>query len=134
MDAELNGPNLIAPQADRRPSRATHHGIARDDDYAWLRASNWQTVMRDPAALSPDIRDYLEAENAYTKAALAETEALQKQLFAEMKGRIKQDDSTVPAPDGSYLYYTRFVTGGEHPLFCRALSAGGSEEILIDGN
>ena len=90
--------------------------------------------MRDPGALAPDIRAHLDAENAYTKEVMAETEALQEALFAEMKGRIKEDNSTVPAPDGAYLYYTRFVTGGEHPLFCRTPRAGGGEELLIDGN
>ena len=89
------------------------------DDYAWLRAANWQAVMRDPLLLAPDIRAHLEAENAYTAYGMADTEALQQTLFAEMKGRIKEDDSSVPAPDGPFSYYTRFVTGGQHPLFCR---------------
>ena len=111
-----------------------HHVIARVDNYAWLRASNWQAVMRDPALLDPEIRAYLEAENAYSKAMMASTEDLQKQLFAEMKGRIKEDDAGVPAPDGAFAYYTRFVVGGQHPLFCRSPLAGGEEQILLDGN
>src|SRR3990172_452452 len=90
------------PRAARRPLTSRHHGIARVDDYAWLRAANWQAVIRDPALLDPEIRAYLEAENAYTKAVLAETEKLQAALFAEMKGRIKEDDSGVPAPDGAF--------------------------------
>ncbi len=65
---------------------------------------------------------------------MAETEALQQLLFAEMKGRIKEDDATVPAPDGAFSYYTRFVTGGQHPLFCRTPRDGGAEQLLIDGN
>jgi oligopeptidase B len=113
---------------------STHHGIARVDDYAWLRASNWQAVMRDPAALDAKIRAYLETENAYTKAMLAETETLQAKLFAEMKGRIKEDDVGVPAPDGAFAYYTRYVVGGQHPLFCRKPRDGGDERILLDGN
>jgi oligopeptidase B len=122
------------PRADRRPATSLHHGIARTDDYAWLRASNWQAVMRDPALLAPDIRDYLEAENAYTTAMMASTEELQAKLFAEMKGRIKEDDVGVPAPDSPFAYYTRFVVGGQHPLFCRKPSDGGEEQILLDGN
>ena len=55
--------------------------------------SNWQAVMRDPGALAPDIRAHLEAENAYTLGLMADTEELQQQLFAEMKGRIKEDDA-----------------------------------------
>jgi oligopeptidase B len=122
------------PRAARRPLTSRHHGIARVDDYAWLRSSNWQAVMRDPALLEPEIRSYLEAENAYTKAIMAGTEPLQEALFAEMKGRIKEDDVGVPAPDGAFAYYTRFVIGGQHPLFCRKARDGGEEQILLDGN
>ena len=84
------------PVAEKHPIQDIHHGIERIDNYAWLRAGNWQEVMRDPASLSADIRAYLEAENAYTARAMADTEALQETLFKEMKGRIKEDDSTVP--------------------------------------
>jgi oligopeptidase B len=87
-----------APRAARRPLSTIHHGITRVDDYAWLRAANWQAVMRDPAQLDPAIRAHLEAENGYAKALMADTEELQTQLFAEMKGRIKEDDASVNAP------------------------------------
>jgi oligopeptidase B len=123
-----------APRVARRPLTAFHHGIEQVDDYAWLRAANWQAVMRDPALLDPAIRAHLEAENAYTKAIMADTEGLQKQLFAEMKGRIKEDDASVPARDGAFAYYTRFVTGRQHPLFCRSTRDGGEERVLVDGN
>ncbi|MHA1517439.1 MAG: S9 family peptidase [Alphaproteobacteria bacterium] len=127
-------PFARAPRAARRPSHSTHQGIEREDDYAWLRADNWQQVMRDPAVLPADIRAHLDAENAYTRAVMADTEALQETLFAEMKGRIKEDDSSVPAPDGTFDYYTRYVVGGQHPLFCRRPRGGGEEEILVNGN
>lgn len=90
--------------------------------------------MRDPALLDPQIRTYLEAENAYTTEIMAGTADLQDRLFAEMKGRIKEDDSSVPASDGPFAYYTRFVTGGQHPLFCRIPRGGGEEQVLVDGN
>ena len=122
------------PRAARRPLTSRHHGIARVDDYAWLRSANWQAVMRDPALLEPEIRSYLEAENAYTKAIMAGTEPLQRELFAEMKGRIKEDDASVPAPDGAFAYYTGFVIGGQHPLFYRKPTNGGEEQVLLDGN
>jgi oligopeptidase B len=134
MDAKLKDAQIAVPRAARRPLSTIHHGIERADDYAWLRAANWQAVMRNPAVLDPDIRAHLEAENAYTQAAMANTEILQAALFAEMKGRIKEDDSTVPAPDGAFAYYARFVPGGEHPLFCRTPRSGGEEKVLIDGN
>ena len=92
MDAKSRA-GITPPRAPRRPLTSIQHGIARVDDYAWLRAANWQAVMRDPGALAPDIRAQLEAENAYTLGIMADTEELQQQLFAEMKGRIKEDDS-----------------------------------------
>jgi oligopeptidase B len=54
------------PRAARHPRVHTIHGIRREDPYAWLRDDDWQTVMRNPAALHPDIRAHLEAENAHT--------------------------------------------------------------------
>ena len=127
-------PRVRPPRALRIPYASVHHGIERADDYAWLRAANWQAVMRDPALLDPQIRTYLEAENAYTTEIMAGTADLQDRLFAEMKGRIKEDDSSVPASDGPFAYYTRFVTGGQHPLFCRIPRGGGEEQVLVDGN
>jgi oligopeptidase B len=122
------------PHAERRPTFSVHHRVELADEYAWLRAGNWQEVMRDPGALNPEIRAYLEAENAYAEAALADTKALQEELFAEMKGRIKEDDSTVPTPDGGFEYFTSYVTGGQYVRVCRRPRGGGPEQILIDGN
>jgi oligopeptidase B len=85
--------------------------------------------------LDPRIRDYLDAENAYTEKIMAPVGALRRALFAEMKGRIKQDDSTVPKPDGPYGYYRRFESDGQHPVYCRIPQhREGAEERLLDGN
>ena len=127
MDQNETQQPIAAPVAERRPQQGSHHGIQRADDYAWLRADNWQEVMRDPAALAEDIRGYLLAENAYTEAVLDRTTALQETLFKEMKGRIKEDDFTVPSPDGPWAYFVSFVTGGQHPLFCREPRDGGED-------
>ncbi len=124
----------LPPVAQRRPKFSVHHGVELVDEYAWLRADNWQDVMRDPAVLDAEIRAYLEAENAYTEAALGETAALQDALFAEMKARIKEDDSSVPAPDGAFEYFSSYVTGGQYPRLCRQPRGGGPEQVLIDGN
>ena len=67
----------LPPVAPRKPQFSVHHGVELVDEYAWLRAENWQEVMRDPATLAPEIRAHLEAENAYTAAMLGDTEALQ---------------------------------------------------------
>jgi oligopeptidase B len=134
MDQKAKDTLSSPPLAEKRPLRDSHHGIERIDDYAWLRADNWQEVMRNPAALPADVRAYLEAENAFTEQAMADTDALQDALFKEMKGRIKEDDSTVPSPDGPYAYFTSYVTGGQHPRLCREPRAGGEAKILLDGD
>lgn len=89
-----------APVAPKKPVTDTRHGMTRTDDYAWLRAENWQAMFKDPSILDPEIRRHLEAENTYMNAAMADTKDLQKTLFAEMRGRIKEDDSSVPMKDG----------------------------------
>jgi len=125
---------LSPPRAEIIPSSYTRHGVTIRDDYAWLRDANWQELMRKPEVLDPKIRAYLEAENAYTEAMLADTRELQDTLFAEMKGRIKEDDSGVPTPDGPWAYSHRYVTGSEHPRIVREPRAGGAEQVLLDGD
>ena len=121
------------PIATKHTTRVERHGHVLLDDYAWLKAPNWQQVMRDPSVLDPDIRNYLEAENAYTAEILAPVEDLKQQLLEEMKAKIKQDDSTVPSQDGAYSYYQKFETGGQHPIFCRRHeSSDAQEELLLD--
>src|SRR5258708_5562697 len=106
----------IPPVARKIPKSIVQLGRERVDDYAWMKDENWQAVLREPGAIRPDIKAHLEAENAYTKAMLAPTEALQAVLVEEMKGRIKQDDASVPAPDGPFDYYWRYETGAQHPI------------------
>lgn len=128
------------PVAARISHETTQVGRTRNDPYHWLKDENWQEVMRDPSLLNADIRAYLEAENAYTKAVLEEpTTALRDELFAEMRGRIKEDDSSVPAIDGDWAYYTRFREGGEYAIYARrpaaqAFDASAPETILLDGD
>ncbi|ACU47567.1 S9 family peptidase [Brucella microti] len=124
----------LPPHAPKHPASDTRHGITRTDDYAWLRAENWQEVFRDPSVLAPEIRAHLDAENAYQAALMKDTENLQKVLFAEMRGRIKEDDSSVPAKDGPYTYGVSYRTGGEQPYFIRTPRDGGPETILLDGD
>ena len=91
--------------------------------------------MQDPSLLPQEIRAFLEAENAYHESVMADTKALQDKLFAELKGRIKEDDSSVPAPDGPFDYYSSYVTGGQHPRCCRKpRGQDGPEHLLLDGN
>ena len=124
----------LAPVAPRRPHSFTCHGITLSDEYAWLKDPNWQEVLRDPQKLDQDIRSYLEAENAYTEGLLGHTAPLQKKLVAEMRRRIKEDDSSVPSPDGPFAYFRKFREGGQHEMFGRRPRNGGAEKIVLDGD
>ncbi|WP_250957747.1 S9 family peptidase [Rhizobium sp. CG5] len=128
-----------APVAPKKQHQDTRHGITRTDDYAWMRADNWQAMFKDPTLLDAELRRHLEAENAYMDAAMADTKDLQKKLFAEMKGRIKEDDSSIPMKDGPFAYGTAFVTGGEQPRYFRLpRDADHTDEsirqLLLDGD
>src|ERR1700682_6535577 len=113
------------PIAKPKPVERFIHGERLIDVYAWLRAANWREVMRDPSVLEPEIRDYLEAENRYSEKSFKKTAKLKKTLITEMRGRIKEDDSTVPARDGSYAYFVSYREGGQHPLMYRVPGEGG---------
>lgn len=121
-----------------RPQSRTVHGVALTDDYAWLRAENWRDVLRDPDVLPAEIRAHIEAENAWCDKLMAPTRALQRTLIGEMRGRIKEDDSELPQPDGPFLYYSRYRRGGEHPLICRKprrdKGKAGREQVMLDAD
>ena len=128
------GLTATPPVAEKRPVEIEQHGARRIDNYAWLRDQDWQEVLRDPATLDADIRAHLGAENAYYEEATADLESLREQLFEEMRGRIKEDDSTVPAVDGQFAYAVRFREGGEYPVYVRTPRDGGRETVLYDGD
>lgn len=120
----MNPDVMQAPVAAIKPHPMTLHGDTRQDNYYWL---------NDPE--NPEVIQYLEAENAYTDAVMAPTKALQEALFHEMKGRIKENDESVPVKDGNYYYYSRYIEGGEYPLYCRKKGTlEAEEEIMLDGN
>ena len=140
VDAEDAKVKLTPPVAKRELKTIEQVGRTRVDPYHWMKDENWQQVMQDPSVLRADIRDYLEAENAYTKAKLEEPlEGLKEELFQEMRGRIKEDDSSLPSIDGPYAYLTKFRTGGEYPIIARKAAADiynadAEDEILLDGD
>jgi oligopeptidase B len=122
------------PAAERHPVASEHHGHRREDAYHWLRARNWRDAMLDPSALAPEIRAYLEAENAYADAVMAPVADLRERLQAELRSRIREDDSSVPARDGDWEYFIRYREGGQHPLVCRRAVGSGDEVVLLDGD
>ncbi len=123
-----------APVPKKIPLTITQLGRTRGDDYAWMKDDNWQKVLRDPGLIKADVKAHLTEENAYTRAMLASTDPLQAAIFAEMKGRIKQDDSSVPAADGAWEYYSRYETGTQHPKHCRKPRTGAGESVLLDAD
>jgi oligopeptidase B len=112
------------PIATLKPKQlASPHGT-RTDNYYWLNERE-----------NPQVLDYLKQENAYTDQQMASVKPLEEKLFTEMKGRIKEQDTSVPYRDHGYYYYTRYETGGEYPLYCRKEgSLNGAEEIMLNGN
>ncbi|MCB0534259.1 MAG: S9 family peptidase [Lewinellaceae bacterium] len=114
-----------APRPEKKPKELIAvSGDKRIDNYYWLNE-------RD----NPDVVAYLEAENRYADSVLAPVSNLQTALFTEMKGRIKQDDNTVPYLKNGYWYYTRFETGKEYPIYCRKKgSQEAAEEIMLNVN
>jgi oligopeptidase B len=125
----------VPPVAAKHPKTIEQLGHVRVDDYAWMKDDNWQAVLRDPSVVRADIKAHLEAENAYTRAMLASTEPLQAAMFAEMKGRIKEDDASVPTPDGAWDYYTRYEIGAQHPVHARRPRGSESgEQVLLNAD
>lgn len=123
------------PRAKSVPHSHTHHGITRDDPYAWLRADNWQEVMQKPETLDREIRAYLDAENDFYENQFGQPTAdLQDKIYKEIRGRIKEDDSGVPSPDGPFAYNSRMLEGKQYPLIVRTPREGGPETVLLDCN
>ncbi|MGD2139737.1 MAG: S9 family peptidase [Burkholderiales bacterium] len=115
---------LLPPVAPKRPYEKHVHGKRLSDDYHWLQDKK-----------SADVRKYLNAENAYTKAMMKPSEGLQKKLYREMLARIKETDTEVPFRDGEYFYYSRTRKGQQYRIFCRKhRSLAAREEVILDLN
>ena len=116
------------PTAIKQPREIIQHGQLRLDNYFWMRYRE-----------DPEVLKYLHAEQDYLEEIMQHTKPLQETLFQEMKGRIKEDDSSAPEKDGAYFYYTRYEPGKQYPFYCRKKEALESaldtaEEILLDQN
>lgn len=119
------------PIAKKIPTSVTHHGHTLYDDYAWLRQDNWQEMFRDTSLLRDDIRAYLEAENAHTKANLTDPQqSLIDQLIEEMKARMEINYDTAPITNRNYHYFTRY-SEADYPLYLRR-DESGAEEVILD--
>lgn len=119
MDVKTNN----FPRARRIPQVFNEHGMARTDNYYWLRDRE-----------NPEVTEYLKAENAYAEAGLAEVKEFRENLFDEIKRRIKQTDMSVPYAFNGYFYYSRYEESKEYPLHCRKAISTEREEIILDEN
>ena len=116
------------PTAEKRNHSYSHHGITISDPYHWLRDQSYPTIDDE------DVLDHLKAENAWFEARMKPQQPLVDELFAEMKARIKEDDSTVPQRRGDYLYWSEFEEGAEYRKYYRKPVAGGDDVLILDEN
>ena len=115
---------MQAPVAKKIPKSLKMHNDERTDNYFWLNDREDQEVIA-----------YLNSENEFTQKTLEHTQTLQDTVYEEIVGRIKKDDESVPYKLRGYMYYTRFVEGGEYPIYCRREgSMQSKEEVLLDVN
>jgi len=114
------------PQAEQRPYNYERHGVTIEDPWHWLRDPKYPEV--DDA----DVLAYLRAENEYFEAWAAQHKPLMDELFEEMKGRIKEDDSSVPIRDGDWLYWWAFKPGAQYRTWYRKPVGGGDDQVIFD--
>jgi len=124
MDKPVDIP--APPIAEQRPHSYERHGVTIEDPWHWLRDPKY------PEVDDPDVLAYLHAENAYFETWAGQQKELVEQLFEEMKGRIKEDDSSVPIRDGDFLYWWAFKPGAQYRSWYRKPARGGEDELIFD--
>jgi len=124
MDKPVSLP--APPQAERRPYSYERHGVTIEDPWHWLRDPKY------PEVDDPDVLAYLHSENAYFETWAGQHKQLIEQLFEEMKGRIKEDDSSVPIRDGDWFYWWAFAPGAQYRSWYRKSASGGEDELIFD--
>ncbi|MDN3619007.1 S9 family peptidase [Polaribacter undariae] len=123
------------PVAEKQPTELEKHGDVRIDNYFWMRLSDEQKNAIDKDTQTEKVVNYLEEENTYYNEVTAYTKPFQEELFEEMKGRIKEDDSSVPYKDNGYFYITRYEIGNQYPIYSRKKeNLEADEEVLFNVN
>nr|WP_275316640.1 S9 family peptidase [Tenacibaculum bernardetii] len=127
--------DIIAPVAEKKATTLEKHGDIRTDDYFWMRLTDAQKNADVKDEQTQKVYDYLNAENAYYEERTKETKEFQEQLFEEMKGRIKEDDESVPYKSNGYFYITRYEKGQQYPIYSRKKdNLEAAEEIMFNVN
>ena len=126
---------MKSPKANKVPYKIVNHNIERIDNYHWMRLTDKQKTSKSKDNQTKNVIRYIKEENNYTKCILKNTKELQKQLYDEMVGRIKKDDSSIPYEYNGYWYITKFKKGKEYPYYFRKKgNLKAKEELLLDVN
>ena len=122
------------PKLRKQPTIKSCHGISWEDDFSWVHQENILEVLKDGSKLLPDVKKYLDEENAYTQKQLEDTKPLQKKLFEEIKSRIKLDDESLPYKDRNYEYWTKVTKDGNYSKKLRRKIGDSQIETYWDGD
>ena len=122
------------PQLRKQPEKKSCHGYNWIDEYSWIHQDNCLEILRDTSKLNPEVRKYLEEENAYTAKIMQDTENLQKKLFSEIEGRIKLDDESLPYKDKKFEYWTKTTKEGNYYKKLRRKIGDTKIECYFDGD
>ena len=122
------------PKLRKQPTIKTCHSISWEDDFSWVHQENILEVLKDGSKLLPEVKKYLDEENAYTQKQLEDTKPLQKKLFDEIKSRIKLDDESLPYKDKKYEYWTKVTKEGNYSKKLRRKIGDNQIETYWDGD
>ena len=122
------------PQLKKKSEIKTCHNISWEDNYSWIHQDDILEVLKDNKKLNPEVRKYLEEENSYTDFHLSDTKRIQKELFNEIKGRIKLDDESLPFKDFDYEYWTKTTTKGNYSIKLRKKIGSNDVEEIWNGD
>ena len=121
---------MKVPQLKKKSEIKSCHNTSWEDNYSWIHQDNILDVLKDSKKLNPEVRQYLEEENSFTELHLENTKKIQKDLFTEIKGRIKLDDESLPYKDYNYEYWTKTTTKGNYSIKLRKkIGTNNTEEI-----
>ena len=107
------------PQLSKKPEKKSCHNTDWEDNYSWIHQKNILEVLKDSQKLNPEVKKYLEEENSFTEFHMSDTKKIQKNLFKEIKGRIKLDDESLPYKDHAYEYWTKTTVEGNYSIKLR---------------
>ena len=122
------------PQLEKKLEIKSCHNLTWEDNYSWIHQENILEVLKDSSKLLPEVRKYLEEENKFTEFHLKDTKKTQKELFSEIKGRIKLDDESLPFKDKHYEYWTKTTEKGNYSIKLRKKIGSDKIEEIWNGD